>query len=96
MPLLTIALASVTLLNYSPAELRRSKGEVLSSRIVEVILLCLYLVPALSKVVKVAQIPYVTPVAERILGGVNGVISLIRVLIGSVPGFKQLSEVGQL
>lgn len=95
MPLFTLVLVSVTLSNYSPKEFRRD-GVHFLSRIVELVLLILYLVPALSKVIVLGpQVPLVTPVAKGVVKIVDDLfVSRVRVLIAAVPGLGQVSQVG--
>ena len=95
MPLFTLVLVSVTLSNYSPKEFRRD-GDHFLSRIVELVLLILYLVPALSKVIVVGpQLPIVTPVAKGVVKFVDDLfVSRVRALIAAVPGLGQVSQAG--
>lgn len=95
MPLFTLIVASVTLSNYSPKQFRRD-GDHFVSRIVELVLLIFYFVPALSKVVVLGpQVPLVTPLAKGVVDIVDEfAIQRLRNLVALVPGLQQVSTVG--
>ena len=94
-PLFTLIVASVTLANYSPKEFRRS-GDNYVSRIVELVLVILYFVPALSKIILLApEIPIVTDLAMGAVKLANAGVKGIRSLIAALPGGQGLSRVGE-
>lgn len=94
-PLFTLIVASVTLANYSPKEFRRS-GDNYTSRVIELILVLMYFVPALSNLITLLpEVPVVTPLANFFIEIADWVLLRIRAFIKAIPGGQQIASVGR-